>query len=85
MIKKICILLIVLPLISCSTPGIQATDFGTTMTIKPKPRTGFMALFGKSALPAGDYEAQFSEHRKFKVSTKLDMKIIEANVLKDNK
>ena len=70
----------------CATPGIVGTETGNTLTIAPVADTSLFACLFPAKLPAGEYEYQVSEHKKLKINTKADLKLInfDVNALKSD-
>lgn len=86
MIKLILSILMIAVLSGCATPGIKGTETKDTLTIEPVANTGFLSWLFPAKLPAGDYEYQVSEHKKLKMNTKTELKLIDLdmNAVKDN-
>ena len=89
MIKNLFLIFMIFMLTGCATIGIRAENFQTEhldameiSVIEPlAPISWVQSLFGFS-MPAGDFEFEFSENRKAKVSTKKDMKLLDFNLSK---
>ena len=68
--------------ISCATPGIRGVETEKTLTIEPVANTGALSWFFPAKLPAGEYEYQVGEHKKLKVKTAIEMKLLDVNLNK---